>query len=72
MKTTPVRNDAGEIVAAMEISLDVTHTKQLEELVIEKTKQYHDGKWVWIRLENNSFENDICNLIKIKKKPQKG
>jgi len=41
LKTTPIRNDAGEIVAAMEISLDVTHTKQLEELVIEKTKQYH-------------------------------
>ena len=41
LKTTPVRNDAGEITAAMEISLNVTHTKQLEELVVEKTKQYH-------------------------------
>ena len=41
LKTTPVRDDAGDIVAAMEISLDVTHTKQLEELLVEKTKQYH-------------------------------
>jgi len=45
-------------------------TKQILQL-IEETKQYHDGKWIWIRLENHIFENDICNLIKIKKKPQK-
>jgi len=45
-------------------------TKQILQL-IEKTKQYHDGKWIWIRIENHIFKKDICNLIKIKKKPQK-
>ena len=45
-------------------------TKQILQL-IEETKQYHDGRWAWIRIENTMFENDICNLIKSKKKPQK-
>ena len=40
LKTTPITNDSGEVVAAMEISLDVTHKKQLEGQLAETTKQY--------------------------------
>ncbi len=36
---------------------------------IENTKQYHDGKWVWVRMENDNYLNDILELIKIKRKP---
>jgi len=41
LKTTPIKDASGEVVAAMEISLDVTHKKQLEELLAESTKKYH-------------------------------
>jgi hypothetical protein len=38
---------------------------------IENTKQYHDGKWLWLRVENDSYLKDITELIKIKRKPDK-
>ena len=38
---------------------------------IENTKQYHDGKWMWLRMENNNYINDIMELIKIKRNPDK-
>ena len=31
LKTTPIKNNNGEVVAAMEMSLDVTPSRQLEE-----------------------------------------
>ncbi|HIJ57418.1 MAG TPA: PAS domain S-box protein, partial [Deltaproteobacteria bacterium] len=40
LKTTPIKNDSGEIVAAMEMSLDITHTKQLEEQLARSEKKY--------------------------------
>ncbi len=40
LKTSPIRNDSGEIVAAMEMSLDITHKKQLEEQLVESEKKY--------------------------------
>ena len=36
---------------------------------IEKTKQYHDGKWVWLKYHDNKLIDDIIKLIKIKRKP---
>lgn len=38
---------------------------------IENTKQYHDGKWLWLRVENDNYLNDITELIKVKRKPDK-
>lgn len=38
---------------------------------IDSTKQYHDGKWVWIRCTNKNLINDIIELIKIKRKPDR-
>ena len=40
LKTTPIKNASGEVEAAMEISLDVTRKKQLEEQLAKTTKQY--------------------------------
>lgn len=33
---------------------------------INNTHQYHDGKWVYIRLKDDNFINDIKNIIKVK------
>ena len=41
LKTSPIKNDNGEIVAAMEMSLDITHRKLLEERLDISEKQYH-------------------------------
>jgi hypothetical protein len=38
---------------------------------IENTKQYHDGKWLWLSIENDNYFDDIAELIKIKRKPDK-
>ncbi len=42
VKTTPIRNAAGEIVAAMEVNLDITHLKQLEFLLERSERKYHE------------------------------
>ncbi|KUO76383.1 MAG: hypothetical protein APF77_06705 [Clostridia bacterium BRH_c25] len=35
------------------------------------TRQYHDGKWLWINVSDMSLVEDIKKLIVIKKKPTK-
>lgn len=39
--TSPIRDDAGEVVAAMEISIDVTEMKQLQKMLLATEKKYH-------------------------------
>ncbi len=36
---------------------------------INNTKQYHDGKWMWIRFNDERLLKDIKELIKVKRKP---
>ena len=36
------------------------------------TRQYHDGKWLWINVSDNSLIKDIKRLIVIKKNVKKG
>ena len=40
VNTAPIKNESGEIVAAMEMSLDVTHIKLLEEELEKSEKKY--------------------------------
>ncbi len=40
VKTSPVKNDAGDVVAAMEISLDITHRRVLEEQLKKSEEKY--------------------------------
>jgi histidine kinase len=42
VKTSPVRNEKGEIVAAMEVNLDITHLKELEKMLERSEKKYHE------------------------------
>ncbi|SLM28058.1 Sensory box histidine kinase and response regulator protein [Desulfamplus magnetovallimortis] len=39
-RTSPIRNAAGEVVAAMEISLDITERKKLEQRAEQSEKKY--------------------------------
>ncbi len=41
VKTSPVLNAAGEVVAAMEVNLDITHLKQLELELERSERKYH-------------------------------
>lgn len=39
--------------------------------LINNTRQYHDGKWIWLRVFDNDQLNDVLILLNIKKKPNK-
>jgi PAS domain S-box-containing protein len=41
VRSNPIYNDAGEIVAAMEMSTDITHIKNLQKLLRASQKRYH-------------------------------
>jgi hypothetical protein len=38
---------------------------------ISNAKQYHDGRWLWLRVLNRHETADIKRLLQIKKKPRK-
>jgi histidine kinase len=42
VKTSPIRNAAGDIIAAMEVNLDITHLKELEKMLERSEKKYHE------------------------------
>jgi hypothetical protein len=39
--------------------------------LITSAKQYHDGRWLWLRVLNRDDTADIKRLLQSKKKPQK-
>jgi PAS domain S-box-containing protein len=41
VRSKPIRNQTGEIVAAMEMSTDITHIKNLQKLLRASQKRYH-------------------------------
>ncbi|MGD8741436.1 MAG: PAS domain S-box protein [Desulfobacterales bacterium] len=42
LRASPIKNAKGEIVAAMEMSLDITERKQLEDKLEKSEKKYHE------------------------------
>ena len=42
LRTSPIKNAKGDIVAAIEMSLDITHRKQLEDQLEKSEKKYHE------------------------------
>jgi len=42
VRTSPIKNEKGEIIAAMEMNLDITHHKELEEELERSEKKYRD------------------------------
>ena len=59
VKSSPIRNSEGEIVAAMEISLDITSRKLLEEKLKLSEKKYHD---IFRNIPNPVFVLDADTL----------
>ena len=62
------------VFGKLELKKIYTNKGLFSETVIDKidnTKQYHDGKWVWFRCENEKLINDIIELIKIKRNPDR-
>ena len=37
----------------------------------EETTTYHDGKWLWIPLDDNCCEKDMERLLRIKRRPNR-
>ena len=42
VKTSPIKNADGDIIAAMEMNLDITERKQLEEELAKSEQKYHE------------------------------
>ena len=38
---------------------------------ITNARQYHDGRWFWLRVLDRNDTDDMKRLVQIKKKPQK-
>jgi PAS domain S-box-containing protein len=75
VRSKPILNAQGEIVAAMEMSTDVTHLKNLQKLLRQSQKRYHtlfDKVPCYISIQdpdlniieaNNAFEEDFGNVL---------
>jgi PAS domain S-box-containing protein len=59
VKTTPVRDEDGNIIAAMEMSLDITQRKQLERRLETSERKYHA---IFNSIPNPVFVLDPENL----------
>ncbi len=59
VRTSAIRNEAGEIVAAMEMNLDITHRKKLEQELARSERKYHD---IFNNIRNPIFVLDADNL----------
>jgi len=59
LRTSPIRSAKGDIVAAIEMSLDITHPKQLEDKLEKSEKKYHE---IFNHIPNPVFVLDIDTL----------
>jgi len=59
VRTSPIKNEKGEIVAAMEMNLDVTRTKLLEAELEKSEKKYHA---IFDNIPNPVFVLDMESL----------
>ncbi|MGN0608287.1 MAG: DUF3788 domain-containing protein [Oscillospiraceae bacterium] len=39
--------------------------------IYDTTQTYHDGKWLWIPIDDTLSFDDILNMLKIKRKPNR-
>ncbi len=59
VRTSPIKNSQGDVVAAMEMSLDITQRKQLEEELEKSEKKYHE---IFNNIPNPVFVLDFDSL----------
>lgn len=60
VRTSPIKDDRGDIVAAMEMSLDITHRKLLQDALEESEKKYYA---IFNNIPNPIFVLTIDTLI---------
>lgn len=41
------------------------------QALFDSTKTYHDGKWIWVPIDNELLTDDVLNMLKIKRKPNR-
>lgn len=58
-RTSPVKNAAGEIMAVMEVCLDITRRRELEVSLVKSEKQYHA---IFNNIPNPVFVLDMDSL----------
>jgi len=58
-KTSPIKNTEGQIVAVLEMSLDITERKELEEKLEKSERKYHD---IFNHIPNPVFVLDYDSL----------
>ena len=51
-------------------AIKATISKQLQE-IYERTVTLHDGKWLWIPLDDKLKVEDIIEMLKIKRRPNR-
>jgi histidine kinase len=59
VRTSPIKNASGDIIAAMEMSLDITQRKQLEDKLEKSEKKYHE---IFNNIPNPVFVLDMDTL----------
>ncbi len=60
VKTNPIKNSKGETVAAMELCLDITHMKELEEQLKISEQKYHA---IFDNIPNPVFVVNASDLV---------
>ena len=62
LRTSPLKNEQGDIVAAMEMSLDITERKQLEDKLEKSEKKYYE---IFNNIPNPVFvlDNDTLEIL---------
>ena len=50
--------------------LETSISEQLLD-IYEKTETFHDGKWLWIPLDEKIQTGDIIQMLKVKRKPNR-
>jgi PAS domain S-box-containing protein len=59
LRTSPIKNAKGDIIAAMEMSVDITHRRQLEDRLEKSEKKYHE---IFNHIPNPVFVLDVDTL----------
>lgn len=45
--------------------------KRFAHYIYEASEPLHDGKWLWIPLDEKIVKKDVITLLKIKRKPNR-
>ncbi len=62
------------VFGKQEIGKFITSQSEFQPSIVEvfkNTKKLHDGKWIWIRVVDDSILEDLKKLIAIKRSPKK-